>query len=98
MTPRTGGMAFAALLGFLFITYANPGNWFDSLADIGFAKIAAGTALTALAGSWLLYNRRLTLAGWPGLALIGLFTILAFSALWSYWPSSSFETFLDGVK
>jgi len=98
VTPRTGGVAFAALIAFLFITYANPGNWFDELEAIGFAKMAAGAALLALGGSWLLYDRRLTLAGWPGLALLGLFTILGFSALWSYWPSSSFASFTDGVK
>jgi O-antigen ligase len=98
VTPRTGGLAFAALLAFLFITYANPGNWFEGLEDVGFAKWAAGAALVALGGSWLLYNRKLVLAGWQGMSLLGLFVILAFSMLWSYWPSSSFDAFTDGVK
>jgi O-antigen ligase len=98
VTPRTGGYAFLALLAFLFVTYANPGNWLESLETVGFAKIAAGAALVALGGSWLLYNRSITIAGWPGLALLGLFGLMAFSALWSYWPSASFDTFTDGVK
>ncbi len=98
VTPRTGGLAFAGLLVFIFLVYANPGNWFEGMEDVGFAKIAAGFASVALLGSWLLYGRKLTLGGWPGLALIGLFAIVGFSALWSYWPSYSVATFLEGIK
>lgn len=94
----TGGLAFAGLISFLVVLYANPGNWLDELADVGFAKIAASLALTALAGSWLLYGRRLTIGGKSGLALAGLFALCGFSALWSWWPRYSMDTFLDGLK
>jgi O-antigen ligase len=91
-------IAFYALLTFLFIVYANPGNWFDGLEDIGFAKIAAGFSLAALAGSWLLYNRRLVLGGVQGWALVALFALVGFSSAWSFWPKYSFDTFPDGLK
>jgi putative inorganic carbon (HCO3(-)) transporter len=91
-------IAFYALLTFLFIVYANPGNWFDGLEDIGFAKIAAGFSLAALAGSWLLYNRRLVLGGVQGWALVALFALVGFSSAWSFWPKYSFDTFTDGLK
>ena len=94
----TGGWAYAGLLLFVFVLYANPGNWFDGLEDVGFAKIAAAVAAIALAGSWIFYNRRVTVGGWPGAALIALFTLVGFSALWSYWPGYTVDTFLDGVK
>src|SRR5437016_1139590 len=51
VTPRTGGLAFAGLLVFIFMVYANPGNWFPGMEDIGFAKIAAGFSVCALLGS-----------------------------------------------
>ncbi|HEX9103231.1 MAG TPA: hypothetical protein VF997_13560, partial [Polyangia bacterium] len=91
-------VAFWGLLVFLVIVYANPGNWLDALEDIGFAKIAAGFSLAALAGSWLLYNRRLTIGGVQGWALVALFALVGFSATWSYWPKFSFDTFTDGLK
>jgi O-antigen ligase len=94
----SGGWAYGALLLFIFVVYSNPGNWFDGYEDVGFAKIAAALAACALAGSWLLYNRRLTLGGWPGAALIALFALVGFSSLWSYWPHASVETFTDGLK
>jgi len=94
----TGGVAFGGLLVFLFLVYANPGNWFAGLEDIGFAKIAAGFALAALGCSWLLYGRRLTIGGWPGAALCTLFVLVGFSALWSYWPRFTADTFSDGLK
>jgi O-antigen ligase len=97
---RTGsaGLAFSALLAFIFIVYANPGNWFEGGEEIGFAKIAAALSLTALAGSWLLYRRRLTIGGASGWALVGLFALVGLSSLWSYWPRYTADTFLDGLK
>ncbi len=95
-------IAFYGLLGFLVIVYANPGNWFDgpdaTMGDIGFAKIAAGFSLAALLGSWLLYNRRLTIGGLPGWTLLALFALVGLSATWSYWPKYTFDTFTDGLK
>ena len=98
--PVTGPatVAFYGLLAFLVIVYANPGNWFDGVEDIGFAKIAAGFSLAALAGSWLLYNRRLTIGGVQGWMLLLLFALVGFSATWSYWPKFTFDTFTDGLK
>ena len=96
--PGPATVAFVGLLAFLFIVYANPGNWFDGLDDIPFAKIAAGFSLAALGGSWLLYNRRLTIGGVQGWALIGLFALVGFSSTWSYWPKFTFDTFTDGLK
>lgn len=98
LAPRTGRFAYGALIAFLFVLYANPGNWFNGLQDVGFAKVAAALALVALGGSWLLYNRRLTVGGWPGLSLLALFALVGFSALWSYWPRATLETFTDGLK
>ena len=92
------GWAFGALLAFIAVVYANPGNWFDGLADVGFAKIAAGLSLALLAGSCLLYRRRLRLGGAAGALLIGLFVIVGASATWSFWPKVSVDTFLDGLK
>lgn len=94
----TAGVAYASLLVFIVVVYANPGNWFDGLADIGFAKVVAALSMAALGGAWLFYNRKLTVGGWPGMALIALFALIGFSALWSYWPGYSVETFLEGVK
>ena len=91
-------VAFVGLLAFLFIVYANPGNWFDGLEDIGFAKIAAGFSLAALFGSWILYNRRLTIGGAQGWTLLALFALVGFSSTWSYWPKYTFDTFADGLK
>jgi O-antigen ligase len=90
--------AFAGLILFIAVVYSNPGNWADGLADIGFAKIAAGVAVLALAGSWLLYGRRLLLGGATGAALLGFFAVVGFSSLWSLWPQLSHDTFLDGLK
>lgn len=91
-------VAFFGLLVFLFIVYSNPGNWFDGLDDIGFAKIAAGFALATLFGSFLLYNRRLTIGGPQGWMLLALFALVGLSASWSFWPKFSFDTFTDGLK
>src|SRR5579872_618759 len=98
MKSPTAAWAYAGLLLFLFIVYANPGNWTDGLAEIGFAKIAAGAAFAALVGSWLLYGHRVGLGGGPGIMLCALFAWVGFSALWSYWPGQSVTTFLDGLK
>lgn len=97
---RTGaaGVAFAGLLVFIAIVYANPGNWFDGWDDVPFAKIAAGVSLVTLAGSWLLYNRRLTMGGLVGASLLMLFLLVGLSASWSYWPKFTFDTFTDGLK
>jgi O-antigen ligase len=91
-------LAFAGLLLFIALVYAIPGNWFDGMEDIPFAKIAAGLSLAALAGSWLLYHRRLTLGGGQGWALLALFSLVGFSSLWSYWPKYTFDIFADGLK
>jgi probable O-glycosylation ligase (exosortase A-associated) len=91
-------IAFFGLLAFLFIVYANPGNWVDGLEDIGFAKIAAGFSLLSLFGSWMLYNRRLTIGGVQGWTLLALFALVGFSSTWSYWPKFTFDTFTDGLK
>jgi O-antigen ligase len=91
-------VAFAGLLAFIFIVYANPGNWFDSLEDIGFAKIAAGFSLGALGLSWILYNRRVTIGGLQGWMLMALFALVGLSASWSFWPKYTFDTFTDGLK
>lgn len=97
---RTGsaGVAFAGMLAFILIVYANPGNWFDGWEDVPFAKVAAGLSLAALGGSWLLYNRRLRLGGAPGWSLVLLFALVGLSASWSFWPKFSFDTFTDGLK
>src|SRR5207248_359299 len=44
----TGGLAFAGLISFLAVLYSNPGNWFDELAEVGFAKIAAALAVVSV--------------------------------------------------
>jgi O-antigen ligase len=98
MRRLTGGWAFAALLLFIAVVYANPGNWFDSLADIGFAKFAAALSLAALGASCLLYGRRLYSGGTGGAFLLGLFLLVGASATWSFWPKVTFDTFLDGLK
>ncbi len=92
------GVAFFGLLAFILIVYANPGNWFDGLEDFAFAKIAAGLSLAALGGSWLLYNRRLSVGGVQGKALLALFALVGLSVSWSFWPKFSFDTFTDGLK
>jgi O-antigen ligase len=94
----TAGVAYFGLLLFIVVVYANPGNWVDGLEEIGFAKIAAGFALTALVTSWLLYNRRLTIGGVPGWTLLALFALVGLSASWSFWPRYTFDTFTDGLK
>jgi putative inorganic carbon (HCO3(-)) transporter len=92
------GLAFFGLLAFILVVYANPGNWFDGLEDIGFAKIAAGLSLAALGLSWLLYDRRLWVGGVQGWTLLALFALVGLSAAWSFWPKYSFDTFTDGLK
>lgn len=96
--PANAGVAFFGLLAFILIVYANPGNWFDSLEAIGFAKIAAGLSLGALGLSWLLYDRRLTVGGVQGWALLALFALVGLSAAWSFWPKFTVDTFTDGLK
>lgn len=91
-------VAFWGLVAFFFIVYANPGNWFDGLEEVGFAKLAAGFSLAALGGSWLLYNRRLTIGGIQGWMLLALFALVGLSSAWSYWPKFTFDTFTDGLK
>ena len=87
---RTGvgsaALAFFGLCCFIPIVYANPGNWFDGWDEVPFAKIAAGMSLAALFGSWLLYNRRFTVGGAQGWALLALFGLVGLSAAWSFWP------------
>jgi O-antigen ligase len=94
----TGAWAFAALCAFVAVVYANPGTWFESLADVGFAQIAAGLSLAMLAGSCLLYRRQLRLGGAAGVLLAGLFLLVGASATWSFWPKMTVDTLLDGLK
>jgi hypothetical protein len=100
--PRRGygnaALAFFGLCLFIPIVYANPGNWFDGWDDVPFAKIAAGISLAALFGSWLLYNRRVTVGGTQGWTLLALFALVGLSAAWSFWPKFTVDTFLDGLK
>ena len=64
-----------------------PATGSTDLEDVGFAKIAAGFSLAALVGSWLLYNRRLTIGGLQGALLLGaLRARRLLVASWSYWP------------
>jgi putative inorganic carbon (hco3(-)) transporter len=94
----SAALAFFGLCCFIPIVYANPGNWFDGWDAVPFAKIAAGASLAALGGSWLLYNRRLTIGGVQGWALLLLFGLVGMSASWSVWPKFTVDTFLDGLK
>jgi probable O-glycosylation ligase (exosortase A-associated) len=95
---RTGGWAFFGLILFVFVVYANPGNWIEGLGGAGFAKVAAALSLAALGTSWLLYGRRLHLGGAAGVFLSALFLIVGASCVWSFWPRMSVDTFLDGLK
>ena len=90
-------VAFFGLLAFILIVYANPGNWFDGLDDVGFAKIAAGLSLAALVGSWLLYNRRLTIGGRRARCSSPLRARRLLARL-VLWPKFTFDTFTDGLK
>jgi O-antigen ligase len=94
----SASVAFFALCCFIAIVYANPGNWFDGWDEVPFAKIVAGLSLLALGGSWLLYNRRISVGGLQGWALLALFALVGLSASWSYWPKFTVDTFLDGLK
>ncbi|HUR93759.1 MAG TPA: O-antigen ligase family protein [Gemmatimonadales bacterium] len=96
MSP-TAGLAFGGLLLFIALVYSNPGNWFEQ-EPVPFAKVAAGLALVALAGSWLLYGHRLRVGGWAGVCLITMFGLIGLSTLWSPWSSATLSTFLDGLK
>jgi O-antigen ligase len=93
-----GGTAFFGLALFMFVFHANPGNWFDGLEEVGFAKMAAAFALVALLGAALLYNKSLRLGGRSGWAVVGLFAWVGASALWSVWPKFSLDTATDGLK
>lgn len=97
-SAKTGSVAFFGLILFIGLVYANPGNWFDALKDIGFAKVAAGVSLLALTLSWLLYNRALTLGGTVGWSLVLFFGLVGLSAVWSLSPTLSTDTFVDGLK
>jgi probable O-glycosylation ligase (exosortase A-associated) len=98
VTVPTGQVAFVGLLVFLFVVYANPGNWLEELEGIGFAKVAAALSLAALGAAWLLYDRRLTIGRTPGVLLALLSLLVGLSALWSFWPRYTVDTFLDGLK
>ena len=101
MSSRKTGSAvcaLGALILFIAIVYANPGNWFDGTDTIPFAKIAAAFALVALGCSCLLYNRSLRIGGGIGLMLTALFALVGLSAAWSFWPSLTVDAFLDGLK
>jgi probable O-glycosylation ligase (exosortase A-associated) len=101
VAPRPAGraeLAFGALLGFVLVVYANPGNWIKGMDNVGFAKVAAAVSLAALFGSWLLYNRPLRLGGSIGLCLCALFAWIGLSASWSFYPAMTRSTFSDGLK
>jgi O-antigen ligase len=91
-------VAFAGVLLFILLVYANPANWFEATQEVPFAKAAAGLSLLALALSWLLYERRLYLGGMLGWTLLCLFALVGLSSTWSYWPKYSFDAFIDGLK
>jgi O-antigen ligase len=93
-----GSTAFFGLGLFIFMFHANPGNWFEGLEDVGFAKLAAAFALVSLLGAALLYNKSLRLGGRSGWAVAALFAWVGASALWSVWPKFSYDTAIDGLK
>jgi putative inorganic carbon (HCO3(-)) transporter len=90
--------AYAGLLLFIAVVYANPGNWWPQLGSFAFAKIAAALSLAALGVSWLLYDHPLSVGGLPGGSVVAIFAWLGLSASWSFYPSFTFELFLDGLK
>lgn len=96
--PSSARPAFVGLLVFLALVYTNPSNLFPVIGDYGYAKAAAGVALLALFGAWLLGDRRLTVGGGIGWALLGFFGIVGASVLWSLWPGLTVDTFTDGIK
>jgi probable O-glycosylation ligase (exosortase A-associated) len=95
----TARLAFAGLVLFVVLVYSNPGNlFFPDEGDLGIAKAAAGMALLALGGSWLLADRPLLLGGAVGALLLCFYAWIALSATWSLWPSMTIDTLLDGLK
>lgn len=97
---RTGRaqVAFLGLLLFVVVLYTNPSYLVPAIGDHGYAKMVAALALGALGVSWLLEDRPLHLGGTTGWLLLGLFALVAASALWSFWPSLTVDTLLDGLK
>ncbi|HEX2568900.1 MAG TPA: O-antigen ligase family protein [Polyangia bacterium] len=96
--PARAGWAFAWLLVFIALVYTNPSNLFPAIGDYGYAKMAAGVAIAALVGSWLLMDRRLVLGGTIGLCLTLFFAGVALSAIWSPAPSLTLRSFVEWVK
>src|SRR5439155_21008937 len=80
---RTGRVAFASLMAFVFLVYSNPSWLFFDGADAGIAKVCAGFAVAALGCSWLLYERRLTLGGAVGACVGGFLIWTCGSVGWS---------------
>jgi len=94
----TGRWAFAALLVFVVLLYANPGNLLPELGELAYAKAAAAIAIAALGGAWLLRDRPLHAGGRVGALLACFFAWMGLSAIWSLWPSMTIDAFLDGLK
>jgi O-antigen ligase len=95
---RRGAIAFAGLVLYVFLVYANPGTLFFGGDDVGIAKVAAGLALAALGLAWLLRDLPLTIGGAAGGLLTAHFALVGASVAWSLWPSMSLATFADGLK
>ncbi len=96
--PPTGRLAFAGLIAFLGLLYSNPGNLFPELPEVAWAKVAAAIAWAALAGAWLLRDRRLHLGGPVGALLLVFFLWMGASATWSLWPAMTVDSLLDALK
>ena len=92
-------IAFYGLLGFLFIVYANPGNWFDGLERHRLRqdrrRLLAGRAPRQLAPLQPPPHHRRP-AGLGAAGAVRARRLLV--GTWSYWPKYTFDTFTDGLK
>jgi hypothetical protein len=98
VAPGTPVTAFALLITFLILLYANAPFVVPSLEVVRPAKLVAAAALLAFFVEALLGKRKLDLA-WPeGLLLICFLAAAALSCLFALWPSHSMEATLDLAK
>jgi O-antigen ligase len=95
--PPSGGWAFRGLIAFILVVYASPAQLFGA-GDLGVAKVAAAASLTALAGSALLYQRRLRVGGLLGALVLLLFAWLGLSSAWSLDPGRTRAVFGEALK
>src|SRR5260221_3548653 len=95
---RSGRVAFASLVLFVFLVYGNP-SWllFDG-ADVGIAKAGAAFALLALGVSWLLYERRLYAGGAVGACVAAFFAWTCGSLAWSLEPAATRASVVEASK